>query len=89
MQPVSTVYDETCVGSFSESNNRMPRLGLGVRRSLPIELLQQLVCLIEAPHRVQGATRIRVMLQGHLPIGIPDLGERHPLSRIRGQLQLP
>ena len=58
-------------------------MGLSLRRLLPIELLQELVGLVQASHGVQGAAGIGVMLQRHLAIGVSDLGEGHPLSRIR------
>ena len=53
-----------------------------------IQLLKQLVGLVEATHGIQGATGIRMMFEGHLSIGIPDLGQCHPLAWVRGELEL-
>lgn len=54
----------------------------------PIKLLQQLVGLVKATHGIQGTARIRMVFKGHLPVGLPDLGQCDPLAGIRWQLEL-
>lgn len=53
-----------------------------------IQLFEQLVGLIEATHGIKRSAGIRMVLESHLPIGIPNLSQCDPLARVRWQLEL-
>lgn len=53
-----------------------------------VELLEQLVGLVETPHRIGTVTCVGMVIQGLLAVSLPDLIETEAMAGLGGQVQL-